>query len=69
MNKNSFKIFIADICVKIFQIVFAMIVVGMFLRERYNMGVFGFGLFLSFSTLTTAITLYYDATIKKEIKT
>ena len=64
--KNKFKEYVADICVKIFQIVFAMLVIGMFLRDRFEIYIFYFGLFISLFTLTTAITLYYDFTIKEE---
>ncbi|MBI5078703.1 hypothetical protein HZB08_01605 [Candidatus Saganbacteria bacterium] len=52
----------ADIFVKIFQIVFAVLVVGMLVKEeRFNVPAFLFGIIASLSLLTTAIVLYYNS--------
>lgn len=64
--KHRFEGYIADICMKIFQIVFAMLVVGMLLRNRFDVNIFGLGIFVSLFTLTAAIMLYYDSTIREE---
>lgn len=62
---NRFKEYLADIFVKVFQIIFAMLVIGMILKERFNISIFVLGLILSLGTLTVAILLYYDLTIKE----
>jgi len=61
---NKFNEQIAEIFVKIFQIIFAMLVIGMFLRERFDYNVFSVGLISSLVCLTTAISLYYNANKK-----
>ena len=60
-----FNRFLADIFVKIFQIVFAMMVVGMFLRDKFNVYIFTIGLIISIACLVVALVLYYDS-IKRE---
>lgn len=64
--KSKFLEFLADIFVKIFQIVFASIVVGMFLREKFDGIIFAFGLLTSFAILTIAIILYYNGSVRME---
>jgi hypothetical protein len=66
--KNKFKEQLADIFVKVFQIVFAMLVVGMFLRDRFDFNIFSAGLLASLACLTVAVVLYYNATAKGEKK-
>lgn len=64
--KGKFLRFLADVFVKIFQIIFAMLVIGMFLREKFLFSLFVFGLIASFLSLTAAIFLYYTGTVKGE---
>lgn len=61
---NKFKMFMADICIKIFQILFAMLVVGVVLRDTFNLSVFLVGIALSLIALTGGIFTYYDSTIR-----
>jgi|GEM_PF-6603675 len=62
--KGKFLEFLADICVKIFQIVFAMLVIGMFLREKFEATLFFMGLGGSFLVLIFAVILFYNGSIK-----
>lgn len=64
MVKGDFIAFIAEIFVKIFQIVFAMLVIGIFLRDEFNYNIFFVGVVVSLFCLTTSISLYYNATVK-----
>lgn len=59
---KEFKEYLADIFVKIFQIVFAMLVVGMLLRDRFDVLIFVFGIVLSSVMLTVSIAIYYTTT-------
>jgi len=59
---KEFKKFLSDVLLKIFQIVFAMLVVGMFVKDKFDGIIFYFGLAISLSTLTGAIFLYYNTT-------
>ena len=58
---NKFKEQMAEIMVKIFQIVFAMMAIGMFLREKFDIYIFLFGVLSSIICLIVAIMLYYYA--------
>ena len=55
---------LAEILIKIFQIIFAMLVVGMVLKDKFHPGIFVFGIVSSSIMLTVAIFLYYTATVK-----
>ncbi|MFC1571126.1 hypothetical protein ACFL31_01075 [Candidatus Margulisiibacteriota bacterium] len=63
---SKFKEYLADISIKIFQVVFAMLVIGMFLKEQFNIAVFVYGVLFSLVSLTTAVYLYYNATGEEE---
>lgn len=65
MIKSDFLKFLANICVKIFQILFAMIVIGMFFRSKFDLVLFVWGVFSSFVMLTGALLLYYNGSIKE----
>ena len=58
---NDYKKFLADILIKVFQIVFAMLVVGMFIQDRFDSIVFLVGVIVSIFCLTVAIALYYNS--------
>lgn len=62
MNKitGKFNEHLADIFIKIFQIIFALLVVGMLLRENFNFYIFFVGLISSLACLTMGIVLYYN---------
>jgi len=53
----------ADIIIKIFQIVFAMLVVGMLLQKNFDVRLFWTGVGTSVLCLTLALLLYYNAYI------
>ncbi|MFH1825814.1 MAG: hypothetical protein ABH823_00795 [bacterium] len=64
MHNNKFFESLADIAIKVFQIVFAMMVIGGFLKERFDFVVFSIGLVISAFCLTAAIMLYYNAFVR-----
>ncbi|HLD34783.1 MAG TPA: hypothetical protein VJB62_02870, partial [Patescibacteria group bacterium] len=56
---NKFIKHLGDICVKVFQIVFATLVVGMMIKNRFDPIIFSIGSVASLILLTAAILLYY----------
>ena len=58
--------FIAELFVKIFQIVFGLLVVGMLIQDRFNLRLFIFGLLGSLAALTAALGFYYNGCNRKE---
>lgn len=64
--KSEFLEFLADVCVKIFQIIFAILVAGMIARKDFNLYMFIAGTIISCVILTLAIALQYNATIKED---
>jgi len=65
INNDLLK-FMAEVTIKIFQIIFAMMVVGMFLRDNFNSYIFIIGLLASIVLLTAAVFLYYTGSIREE---
>ncbi len=64
--KAKYLEFCAEICVKIFQIIFAMMVIGLLLREKFNAVLFISGMIGSLLVLSTALVLYYQGSVKEE---
>lgn len=63
-QEAQFLVSLADIFIKIFQIVFAMMVVGVVVKDRFDPRMFSVGIIISSFCLTTSILLYYNAYIK-----
>ena len=62
---KKFQEQLAEILMKIFQIIFGMLVVGMVLREHFEPVLFTLGVLLSSVVLAFAIQLYYNANVKE----
>ena len=60
MRNKKFRYFLSDVLVKVFQITFGVMVVGMLVQKEFNLQVFIYGVLISGATLTMAIFLFYN---------